>query len=288
MITAIAIDFRKGLFYLLLVLSLSITSGFNPVLAGEDPGDLFNYSFAVWLGSGVYKVSDADKRFAVLRIPAAYTLRDIQDDKPDLVDRLGFRLLLPAVIGFQDETETDFRYGTAAFVPGLEVQIPINPYWTLKPFAQAGGGKDTAGGTFKYVYGAGLRSLVSIPWKKFVFGIGNSWVVAKDRDSTSTDTTGFSLFNAGIDIRFPTNLTLFDQALDMSCYFVVNWFRNDVDLLSDEGETSQINTLYDIGLTFGVKEPVSIWLVSFDRVGIDYRFGDEGFSGIGFNLGFPF
>jgi len=29
-------------------------------------------------------------------------------------------------------------------------------------------------------------------------------------------------------------------------------------------------------------------LVSFDRVGIDYRWGDEGFRGIGFNLGFPF
>ena len=42
------------------VLSLIIGSAFNIARAGEDPGELFNYSFAVWLGSGVYQVKGAD------------------------------------------------------------------------------------------------------------------------------------------------------------------------------------------------------------------------------------
>ena len=269
-------------------LSMIIAGATNPALAGEDPGDLFNYSFAVWLGSGVYKINDADKKLAVLRVPAGYTLRPIQDDKPNLVDRIGFRLLLPAAISYESETDTDFSFGSIAFVPGLEVQIPVNKYWALKPFAQFGVGKDTAGGTLQYIYGGGFRSLVSIPWEKFVFGIGNSLVLAEDRDVTSNDTIGFSMFNAGLDIRHPTNWTLFDRQLDISGYFIINYFKNEVDILSDDGSTSKINTLYDVGLTFGLNEPVEIWMVSFDRVGIDYRWGDEGFRGIGFNLGFPF
>jgi len=40
----------------------------------------------------------------------------------------------------------------------------------------------------------------------------------------------------------------------------------DVDILNDDGNTSKINTIYDVGLTFGVSEAVSIWLVSLDRV----------------------
>ena len=38
-----------------------------PRQAGDDPGDLINYSFTLWIGSGVFKVKSADKRFAVLR-----------------------------------------------------------------------------------------------------------------------------------------------------------------------------------------------------------------------------
>ena len=144
--TGSEIHTRAAFILLVFVLSLIIGSASNWAQAGEDPGELFNYSFAIWLGSGYYRVKGADKRFAVLRVPAAYTLRPVQIDKPALMDRLGFRLLLPAAVGFEEETDTDFSFGAVAFVPGLEVQIPINHYWALKPFAQLGAGKDTAGG----------------------------------------------------------------------------------------------------------------------------------------------
>jgi len=282
------IHIKKSLVCLLVLLGVIASGGTRPAFAGEDPGDLFNYSFAVWLGSGFYKVNDADKKLAVLRVPARYSLRPTQIDASAPVDRLGFRLLLPAVVAYQEETETDLDFGAFAFVPGLEIDIPVNKYWTLKPFGQLGAGKDTAGGTFQYIYGGGIKSLVSVSWRKFVFGIGNSWVAAEDKDASSHDTKGFSLFNAGLDIRHPTNFTLFDRQLDIGGYFVVNYFKNNVDILGADGNTSKIKTLYEVGLTFGVKEPVDIWMVSFDRVGIDYRWGDEGLRGIGFNLGFPF
>ena len=278
----------KGLFCLILAAAIIVAGGTKPVFAGEDPGDLFNYSFAVWLGSGVYKINDADKKLAVLRVPARYSLRPMQSDASAPIDKLGFRLLLPAVIAYQEETETDSDFGAFAFVPGLEVEIPVHKYWTLKPFGQIGAGKDTAGGTLQYIYGGGVKSLVSVPWRKFLFSIGNSWIVAEDKDSSSNDTIGFSLFNAGLDIRHPTNLTVFDRQLDIGGYFIVNYFKNKVEILSDDGDTSKLETLYEVGLTFGVKEPVDIWMVSFDRVGIDYRWGNEGLRGIGFNLGFPF
>jgi hypothetical protein len=181
-------------------MALITEGGIMPARAGDDPGDLTNYSFAVWIGSGIYKVKGADKRFAVVRAPIAYTLRDAQYDKAAFRDKLGFRLLLPALVAIEDETETDFTFGTAAFVPGLEVQIPVNQYWTLKPFGQFGAGKDTAGGDLQYIYGGGARSLVSFPWKKFKFGIGNSIILAEDRDSASDESNGFSMLEAGLDI----------------------------------------------------------------------------------------
>ena len=269
-------------------IALITEGGIIPARAGDDPGDLFNYGFAVWLGSGVYKVKSADKRFAVLRAPFAYTLRDAQYDKAAFRDKLGFRLLLPALVAVEEETDSDFTFGSAAFVPGLEVQIPINQYWTLKPFGQFGAGKDTAGGDLQYIYGGGARSLVSFPWKKFNFGIGNSIILAEDRDSASNESNGFSMLEAGLDVSHPIGLSFRNQALDVGIFFVVSRFFNRVDFLEDGGETERVNRIYNIGVTLGTRGSVSIWKIDFDRVGIDYSWGNAGLRGIGFNMGFPF
>ena len=63
-------------------LAVNTEGGLSWVQAGDDPDALLNYSFAVWVGSGVYRVAGAEKRFAVLRAPFAYTFRPAQYDKP--------------------------------------------------------------------------------------------------------------------------------------------------------------------------------------------------------------
>ena len=280
--------FRVMLLYVTVAIALITAGGTTTARAGDDPGDLFSYSFAVWLGSGVYKVNSADKRLAVLRAPFAYTLRDAQYDKAAFPDKLGFRILLPALAAVEEETDSDFTFGSAAFVPGLEVQIPINKYWTLKPFGQFGAGKDTAGGDLQYIYGGGARSLVSFPWQKFNFGIGNSIILAEDKDSASNDSNGFSMVEAALDVSHPIGLSFRNQALDAGVFFVARRFFNRVDFLEDGGETERVNRIYTIGMTIGARDSVSIWNIKFDRVGIDYTWGNAGLRGIGFNLGFPF
>ena len=277
-----------GLILVIMTIAIITAGGIMPAQAGDDPDELMNYSFAVWLGSGVYNVKSADKRIAVLRAPFAYTFRSAQYDKDKFLDKLGFRLLFPAVLAAEDETDTNFTFGAAALVPGLEVQIPVNRYWTLKPFGQFGAGKDTAGGNLTYIYGGGARSLISFPWRKFNLGIGNSMIIAEDRNAASGETSGFSMLEAGLDARHPIGLTFRNKELDAGFFFVFSRFFNRVDFLEDGGDTERINRLYTVGLTLGTRESVSIWKIEFDRVGIDYRWGNAGLRGIGFNLGFPF
>ena len=279
---------RVLLLFVTAAIVLITDGGLTTVRAADDPDDLLNYSFAVWVGSGIYKVSDANKRFAVLRVPAAFTLRPTQYDKVKFRDRFGFRLLLPAVVALEEETDTNFTFGAAAFVPGLEVQIPVNQYWTLKPFGQIGLGKDSDGGNVEYIYGGGARSLISFSWEKFSFGIGNSLILAENRKSTKNETNGFSMLEAGLDIRHPIGFTFHDRKLDASLFFVASRFFNRVEFFEDGGDTERVNRIYTFGMTLGTGEPFSIWKVNLNRVGIDYRWGNAGFRGIGFNLGFPF
>jgi hypothetical protein len=276
------------LVYFVVALSVFSFGAARPVIADDGEGDLVNYSFAIWLGSGFYNVADADKRFAFLRVPFAYTFREGQYDQPAFRDRLGFKLLLPALVGYQEETDTNFDFFAGAFVPGLAVHIPVNKYWILKPFGQFGVGNDTGDGDWQYIYGTGIRSLVSIPYKDFVFGIGNSIVVAENRNASTDDINGFSLLEAGLDIRTPLGFTLLNRQINTGVFFVASRFYNRVDFIKEFGNTERVNLIYTAGLTFEVDDGVSIWKIKLNRVGIDYRWGNAGFQGIGFNMGFPF
>ena len=96
------------------------------------------------------------------------------------------------------------------------------------------------------------------------------------------------MLEAGLDVRHPLGLSLWNRELDIGVFFVVSRFFNKVEFLEDLGDTERINRIYTAGLTIGSGDAVSIWKIDVDRVGIDYRWGNKGFRGIGFNLGFPF
>ena len=241
--------------------------------------DLVNYSFATWIGSGVYQVGD--RRMAILRVPLRYTLRPPEETKP------GLKLLLPLTLGYYDFKNSEVDFGVGTFVPGIEVGFPVNKYWSLKLFGQFGVGKDTAGGNTVYIYGGGVKSLVNVPYKRFVFGIGNSLILADERDTDGDIGTDFNMFEAGLDIRHPLCVSFRDRELDASLYFVVSRFFNDYEFIEPDSDSKTIKTLFEIGLTIGTDEPFDIWKVNLDRIGIDFRFGDN-FSGIGLNMGFPF
>ena len=63
-----------------------------------------------------------------------------------------------------------------------------------------------------------------------------------------------------------------------------------LNALDTDGDDENIKAIYKVLITLGLgtAERFSIWKLSADRVGIDYRFSSRGFEGIGFNMGFPF
>jgi len=271
--------YRLLLFGIITVSFLFVDGNATKAISEVDNEELVNYAFATWIGSGVYKVDD--RKMAIVRVPLRYTLRDAEETKP------GIKLLLPVTVGYYDFNNSDVDFETASFVPGVEVAFPVNKYWTLKPFCQFGVGKDNAGGNTVFIYGGGVKSLVRIPYKKFEFGIGNSLILADERDSGGDIGDSFNMFEAGFDIQHPLGLSFRGRELNGGLYFVASRFFSGYELLEPDGDSTKIKTLFEVGLTIAPDESIDIWKVSLDRIGIDFRFGDH-FSGVGVNMGFPF
>ena len=268
------------MFVALFTVFFLIADGYaTKAIADVDNEDLVNYAFATWIGSGIYQTSD--RKMAILRVPLRYELRTPEQAVP------GLKLLLPLTIGYYDYKDSAVDFGTGAFVPGLEFAFPVNKNWTLKPFGQFGVGKDTGDGNLVYIYGGGVRSLVSIPYNKFMFAIGNSLILADERDRHGDLGSGFNMFEAGLDIKHPLGVSVGGREFDAGLYFVVSRFFTDYKFVEPDGDSDSIKTLFEIGITLGAEEPFNIWKVNLDRIGIDFRFGDD-FSGVGLNMGFPF
>ena len=255
----------------------------SKALAQEVELQPINFAYATWIGSGYYQLED--RKIYVLRIPAAVSLRSMSDE------HWGINLLLPVTFAYE-QFDLDFLdyivdgIQGAAFVPGVEIQIPVSKNWVLKPFAQIGIGYSES--TATYIYGGGIKSLYSFQWGRVEFGLGNSLIFAVEDATGDSEDEGFSMFQIGLDARHLVDFTIGKRDADIGSYVVVSRFLDTMDFFGITGEVSQrIRTLYQIGLTLGMDPPVTLLGIDFSRAGIDYTFGED-FFGIGLNLGFPF
>jgi hypothetical protein len=266
-----------------LLLPALLLSGHVCSKALAQEAEPINFAYATWIGSGYYHLTD--RELYVLRIPIAISLRSVNDD------HWGINLLLPVTFAYEEfgSNFSDYIIDDilgAAFVPGVEVQIPVSKNWILKPFGQIGIGYSES--TTTYIYGGGIKSLYSFQWGRVDFGLGNSLTFAVDDATGNSEDEGFSMFQIGLDARYLINFSTGNRDADIGSYVVVSQFLDTFDFFGINGDVSQrIRTLVMIGLTLGMDPPVTLLGIDFSRVGIDCTFGKD-FSGIGLNLGFPF
>ncbi|MFQ6023686.1 MAG: hypothetical protein ACE5NW_13285 [Acidiferrobacterales bacterium] len=251
----------------------------------REAEDFINYAYATWFGTGVYSVGDRD--ITILRAPISIPIRKpVPEEK-----KWGWRLMLPVTLG---RHEFDFDFGdiedleTITFVPGVEFQVPIRENWQLKPFVQAGVGNDFSGGEFSVIYGTGLKSLVTFPWKKFIFGVGNQLLFAGQTIPDGNNSKGFAMFEAGLDVLLPGSFKLGRRRVNTSVFGILSWFTNEVDFLEPGPIEIEVSRITQVGVSFGTEREFSFWKVKIPRLGVTYMDGDKGFKGIRVNVGFPF
>ncbi len=268
-------------------LILLIISGNVWAQTADKPAALINYAYSSWVATGYYKVGD--KRVWILRGPFAYTIREPEHKK------WGIELLFPVTIGFYDFSGNIEDVGAVTFVPGVQLSYPAAKNWWVKPFGQFGLGKDFSGGDVAYIFGAGLKSLATFPFKGFELDLGNALTWADNSQSGGDIDQGFSLFEIGLNTRWPLDLIVLDRKTNLNFFFVYSEFFNSLtfdlkDVLPIEqlGESNiSINRLFKFGIALGAEGSFSILGFKFRGGGVDVTFGDDYF-GIGLNTGFPF
>lgn len=250
----------------------------QPARAVDEPEDLINYAYSNWIGSGFYRLGD--RTVYLLRAPFSYTLREADNDN------WGFEMLLPATIGFHDQDEGNV--GTLTFVPGLRLIYPVSGNWWLKPFGQFGIGKDFSGSDIAWIYGAGIKSLTTFDLESSELDFGTAFTWAGQDQSGGGSDSGFSMFEFGLNSRWPTTITVLDRKSDVNLFFVYTEFLNALDFERAQKDNKTVQRLYKFGVALSSKEKYPILgLFNLRGGGVDVTFG-KGYFGMGLTTGFPF
>lgn len=242
-----------------------------------------HYSYAFYLGSGIYQVND--QKAAIFNIPFSYMF--VSDDE-EL-----FTLRLPVSIGLfgldKDsikDLDIPSRADTVSFALGAEKTWISDDDWILTPYADVGySWSDTTDQeAILYSFGARLDKHFVAFDRMHLWG--NRLFMAGHKD-LGLDTQGsFAAWETGIDWQLPWHFSIGSTQFNTHAYGAAYWYLIPIKFFGQEEEEK---VKYSVEAGLSVSSPLlsnDLW-VSIDRLGLGVRAGD-GIYALKFVMGMPF
>lgn len=246
-----------------------------------------NYVYAAQLGIGGYEVGGLDVK--VFTLPLAYTF--------DLDNPQGWRLKVKAPINLglyefngteEDGTAVSVDQQTLALIPGLELQVPVTDYWTLKPFGNLGIGRGLKlERRYAYLYSIGLNSLIELPWREYKFSIGNGVVYAGNETFDGDQKEDYSAIQTGLDVRRSLGFDIEGITPDLGVFVIHRYYPRPLEFQRFLQPALTVRNQLEVGFSIGSVSPFEMLWVTNPRIGASYITGD-GLEVFQINFGFPF
>jgi len=247
-----------------------------------------NYVYAASLGFGGYSLGGLSAN--VYALPLSYALPGLPHDGWTL------KLLLPIQIGFYDFNATvagqkiSISQQSLTAVPGAELQIPINDWLVVKPFAQGGVGHafgTGSGNPNAWVYLAGARSVAQWRAGGYTFSLGNGAVYAGDTTAGSGFAEHYVSLQIAAEVRRPLGFQIGHWTPDIGLYAAEYYYPAPLVFSRFLHTPLRIDNQNEIGFSVGIAEPFKLLSLSNPRIGAGIVFGG-GLTVYHINFGFPF
>jgi len=226
----------------------------------------------------------------VLRIPPRQTLR-----KSSITEsgerQFGIEIKYPLTIGLHDVEDLagiieNDNFGTVSFTPGVELEIPINQRWYLRPYAQLGWGKELDIGESAWIYSAGIKSRYTFPAKKHKWSLLNSlYFAGYTPDEGRSDY--LAVAEVGVEFLQPLkNARVIGRAIDLRWSFMYSFMGNELHFNLPDGSFDPIQDQLEFNLAMSFRDgPFELWFFKVHQLGLGYRVSSNGqFSAITFSM----
>jgi hypothetical protein len=247
---------------------------------------LINWYYAAAFGTGTYTAGD--RSVTVLQVPFSHALQTIEEDG------IGLKFKLSATLGFYDynfnsvvHANLPDRISTLSVLPGFEWQMLLNKRWTIRPYVDAGYGKELTGGQSAWIYDFGVKSRFIFAEDHGVeFALANALASAGYR-SRGGPTQTFGYLATGLDVTVPTGRPLFGRMAYIGFTPVYYYYFNHLNFAEFDDSNNRIREEFEVAVSLVARKPWSLKLFNVDRIGIAVRTSGD-VSGISLFTSLPF
>jgi hypothetical protein len=261
----------------------------TPSMSQDQSPANVHWAYSAYFGTGWYSV-DGDRDVFIFRLTPDWELAESSTDNGER--QLGWYLRTPVSIGLDrfavDDLPEVVDLDNVSFLsvnPTLEVEVPVNSHWALRPYASIGYGRILNGSEDAWTYWAGVKSRVTLhDGKMSTWHLINQFGYVGYTPSDGKDDSFWPVM-AGFEVSHP-----FGRVTDGNPPWLLHWklgytyFGNDVFFSRAASVSRDITDQWEVGAGIGRRgERLKIWFLSFDRLGIGYRSSSNGaLSGVTF------
>jgi hypothetical protein len=250
----------------------------------ERPEELFNWYYASVFGTGYYRVGE--EQVGAIRVPLRYDLRAAS------AEHWGIRLTLPVTFALAEFDLDDFNLGKVrahgmTALPGIELEIPLRADWWLRPFVNLGGGWEFESNSSATIFSLGATTLYTRPaFEGSRLALGGRLAYAGY--SAGAEASDLVLLSLGGEIAVPLGFELAGRGALVAFQLIGTVYFKELEFLMPSTGTEEVSREVELGVALGVVRPFEVLGVSFDRLGLAYRQGDNGLRGVRLVASFPF
>jgi len=223
-----------------------------PQATVRERQDLINWYYAATFGTGVYTAGD--RSVTVFQLPFSHALQTVEQDG------MGLRFKLATTFGFYDydidnvlNVQLPDRLSTFSILPGIEWELPLTQRWTIRPYLDAGYGREISGSQSALLYDFGLKSRFRIARNHGVeFSLVNSLTSAGYRPSGDSNKP-------------------FGQEVSIGFTPVYYYYFNRLRFSEFSDPNNSIREEFQLALSIVAGKPWSMKLFDVDRIGLSLR-----------------
>jgi hypothetical protein len=271
----------------------------SPLLAqavARDPEPVrqVHWAMGAFFGTGWYQV-DNNRSVFVFRIPPRQTVRESGFDENGK-RKLGVEIQYPLSFGLhQFDDIPDFinfeNYGTITFTPGVQVEIPVNLNWSLRPYAHIGGGYERESDKWAGIWYGGIKSRYLLgESEKLRWSLLNAVYYAGYKPEYE-ERGRYGSVMAGLEFNQSMgSLTMGGDPLRLNWHVTYNYLFDRLNFHIADDRVESIQDQWEIGLALAKEsKPLKIWFMNFEHIGLSYKRSSNGhYRAISLNLRSPF
>jgi hypothetical protein len=254
----------------------------GPASAQEFFEPTIHWAYASFFGTGWYKINDERSGY-VLRVTPRWAIGESElheDGKRDIE----YTLRVPLTIGVARLDFEDIpgildpdNFNTASVNMSLDADIPISRRFSVRPSAELGYATILDESDYAWTYRLDVKTRTQfeagdLDWA-FMFDIG---LVGYEPNRGDSD--DFTFAAAGLEFGYPIGWFSTDDSQTMIYWHIAYTdFIDEVEFQTGITEFDSVANFWQGGIAFGRRDqPVNIWRLKFDRLGLAYNYSATG------------